>query len=143
MKIGWREWACLPVLGTPIMKLKVDTGARTSALHASQIEVFTRNNSNWVRFLYHPDSEMEAGVLCEAPIKDQRQVTNSGGSSELRYVIETDVIIGRKQWPIEITLTCRKNMKYNMILGRQGMKNMTVIPHKSYLQNKPHIGKSS
>ncbi len=136
MKIGWREWADLPDLGIHLIKIKTDTGARTSALHATKIETFKRKKSDWVRFCYQPQNQ-DAETWCEAAVIDQRHVTNSGGVAEYRYVIETTVVIGKRQWPIEVTLTNRNKMKYKMILGRQGMKKITVKPHKSFLQNKP------
>ncbi len=140
MKIGWREWASLPDLKIPLIKVKVDTGAKTSALHTTKTEVFTKHNKQWIRFWFNAEDETLLKVKCEAPIKDQRNVTNSAGASELRYVIETNICIGKKKWPIEVTLTNRKTMKFKMLLGRQGMKKITVKPVKSYHQNKPIIG---
>lgn len=142
MKIGWREWASLPELAIPLIKVKIDTGAKTSSLHTTQTELFTRNNKQWIRFWFNSENENSTNIKCEAPIKDQRNVTSSSGASELRYVIETKICMGKKSWPIEITLTNRKTMKFKMLLGRQGMRKMTVKPFKSYLQNKPKIGKN-
>ncbi len=142
MKIGWREWAGLPDLGINTIKLKVDTGAKTSALHARKIELFNRGRADWVRFCYQPEPH-GSKQWCEAAVIDQRHVTNSGGVSELRYVIKTSVVIGSRRWPIELTLTNRKQMKFKMILGRQGMKKITVKPHKSFLQHKPNTNKKT
>ena len=120
------------------MKAKIDTGARTSALHTFKIEPFEKDGNEWVRFWVHPnqyDSLNE--VICECPLKDQRSVTNSGGNTENRYVIETMVKISNKNWPIEITLTNRDEMKFRMLLGRQAMQKISVIPSRQYIQKRP------
>ncbi|MFK8012705.1 MAG: ATP-dependent zinc protease, partial [Marinicellaceae bacterium] len=118
MKIGWVEWLSLPELKVDLMKAKIDTGARTSALHTFKIEVFKKEGIDWVRFWVHPNQDDYLNeVICECPLKDQRSVTNSGGNTEQRYVIETPVKIADKTWPIEITLTNRDEMKFRMLLG--------------------------
>ena len=139
MMIGWREWVRLPELGLPWIKAKVDTGARTSCLHAFSVEPFEKDGESWIRFGIHPhqdDSKTE--VYCESKIIDQRFVTDSGGHQEKRFVISTPIKMGNQQWPIEITLTNRDNMRFRMLLGRTAMqKNVSIDPDASFLLGKP------
>lgn len=142
--VGWREWLSLPDLGIDAIKAKVDTGARTSALHAFFVEPFNRNNEQWVRFSIHPEqNNNERVIACESPVLDQRMVTDSGGHSESRYVIETLVCLGQKSWKAEMTLTDRDSMKFRMLLGRTALSNeFYVDPAASYVQGKnPNTGK--
>lgn len=137
--VGWREWVKLPELKLPWIKAKIDTGARTSCLHAFSLETFNNNNEQWVRFGIHPhqhDSDTE--VYCEAKIIDQRMVSDSGGHKEQRFVIATTLALANQQWPIEITLTNRDNMKFRMLLGRTAMEGrIAVNPEASFLLGKP------
>jgi len=137
--VGWREWVLLPDLGLPWIKAKVDTGAKTSCLHASYVTTFTLNDELWVRFGMHPNQdETETIVHCEAKVTDERTVTDSGGHSEMRYVITTEFNLGNIKADIELTLTNRDNMRYRMLLGRRAMvKKMIVDPDKSYLVGTP------
>jgi ribosomal protein S6--L-glutamate ligase len=135
--LGWEEWAAFPGLGLPAIKAKVDTGARTSALHAVSVEPFGPEKRLQVRFVMHPiPDQPEVEVICAAPVVDRREVTSSNGETELRWVIETPVRIGEREWPIEVTLTNRESMNYRMLLGRTAIQpDMVVQPTVSCAQN--------
>jgi hypothetical protein len=137
--IGWREWAALPELGVRAIKVKVDTGARSSALHAFDVERFRRRGRDWVRFAIHPMQRRERPVVrAEAPLADERRVRNPGGARELRPVIVTDVSIGALRWPIELTLTSRDEMGFRMLLGRAAVRRRFLVhPDRSYLIGMP------
>ncbi|SFI77717.1 30S ribosomal protein S6--L-glutamate ligase [Celeribacter neptunius] len=136
--LGWEEWAALPALGLPALKIKVDTGAKTSALHAFDIEPFGKADTPKVRFNIHPvPGREDITISCSADVVDRREVTSSNGETELRYVIATEITIGDRSWPIEITLTNRTNMAYRMLLGRQAIgDDMIVQPSESFCQPK-------
>lgn len=133
--LGWKEWVALPDIGVARIKAKIDTGARTSALHAFAIRDYEENGDNFVEFKLHPrqrDSEKE--ITCVAPIVDQRIVRDSGGHAETRFVIETLVKVGKTSWPIEITLTSRDDMLFRMLLGRTAMNGRAMVdPSQKYL----------
>jgi hypothetical protein len=133
--IGWREWVGLPDLGIPAIKAKIDTGARTSALHAYYVTRFERDGQPWVSFGLHPQQRDSLTCIeCEAPIKDIRHVTDSGGHTEERVVIETSLLINGLTMPIEVTLTDRENMRFRMLLGRSALKKgFWVDSSKSFL----------
>ena len=135
MTAGWREWVLLPDLGLPHIKAKIDTGARTSCLHAFSVEAFTKDGKEWVRFGIHPhQNDTETEVYCEAKVTDKRLVSDSGGHKENRYVITTELVIAEQRWPIEITLTNRDTMLFRMLLGRTALKNKIIVnPGKSFL----------
>lgn len=128
LHFGWEEWIGLPELGLPALKAKIDTGARTSALHAHDIEVFGPAAKPKVRFNVYPVAgQTQVQVTCSAPIKDRREVTSSNGESELRYVIETTLSVAGQSWPIEVTLTDRSGMTSRMLLGRQALQDHISI----------------
>ncbi len=134
LTLGWREWVALPELGMPAIKAKVDTGARTSALHARSIQTYRSSGVLRVRFELHPLRGVEA-LLCEctAEVIDRRKVTDSGGHAEMRYFISSEVEISGVRWPIEISLTRRSNLRFRMLLGRRALaKRCVVDPARSY-----------
>ncbi len=134
--LGWREWVSLPDLGIPGVKAKIDTGARTSALHAFRIELFSRDGSEHIRFWLHPlRKKQEVELVCEAPVSQKRIVKDSGGHTEERYVIETVVCVGEHKWNIELTLTSREDMMFRMLLGRSAISkgNLIIDPTASYV----------
>lgn len=133
--IGSEEWCGLSNLNIPAIKARVDSGARTSALHAINIAPFTKNGNAWVRFEVHPlQHNGKTTVFCEAPITDKRRVKSSSGASETRYVIKSSLSIGDYSGEIEVTLTNRDSMGYRMLLGRQAMTGkMLVDPAASFL----------
>src|SRR5262245_56052393 len=135
LRVGWREWVRLTDLGVAAIKAKIDTGARTSALHAFAIEPFRKQGSLWVRFEVHPIQRSSAfKIKCEARAVDERAVRNSGGQVERRYIIETILMLGEKVWPIELALTNRDEMGVRMLLGRTALDGRALIdPGRSYL----------
>lgn len=132
--VGWREWVSLPQLGIPAIKAKIDTGARTSALHAFALEPFLEDGIAKIRFGIHPlQKRNNLELYCVADILEQRIVSDSGGHREQRYVIRTPVVINSITWDIEMTLTNRDTMRFRMLLGRTAMqKRIVVDPSVSY-----------
>lgn len=139
--IGWREWVSLPDLGIHKIKAKIDTGARTSALHAFSLKPFVENNINKIRFDIHPLQHNTAEVVtCIAIVVDKRLVTDSGGHEEERFVIETPVTIAGQTWSIEITLTERENMLFRMLLGRSALRKRYMInPARSFVSTRTKL----
>ena len=136
--IGWREWLCLPMLGIDRIKAKVDTGARTSALHAMNIAPFEQAGSLWVAFEVAPHSSGSRDrtkIQCRAPVRDHRTVKSSSGHAQQRFVISTPVLVGGRQFDIEITLTNRAEMGFEMLFGRTSLRagRFLVHPTRSFL----------
>lgn len=136
--IGWREWVSLPELGINKIKAKVDTGARTSALHAFSLKPFKEGNQDRITFDIHPvQNDVSQIITCVADIIDKRWVSDSGGHKEERYVICTPLLLGTESWPIEITLTERDTMLFRMLLGRSAIRRKyTVDPARSFTKTK-------
>ena len=137
--IGWEEWCALPELGLPCIKAKVDTGAKTSALHAYDIKAFKKDGVSWVRFKVHPLQRNQKNVVeCVSPLKDLRTVISSNGEKEKRYVIETKMIINDTKLVTELTLTSRHKMAFRMLLGREALRRARFIvdPAKSHITGK-------
>lgn len=137
--IGWREWIHLPDLGIEAIKAKVDTGARSSSLHAYDIERFRRGGRRYVRFKVHPlQRDFRTTVRTEAPLVDLRKVRSSSGAVSLRPVILTTIELLDQAWEIEVTLTRRDQMGFRMLLGRQAMRGRFVVdPARSFLGGRP------
>jgi len=141
--MGWREWVQLPELGIKRVKSKVDSGERSSSLHAEQIELFETRGQMGVRFLVLPlqRSRLRA-VACHALLHDERYVKSSNGSRELRPVIRTAVSWGGQIWEIDITLTSRDLMGFRMLLGREAVRRRHLIDTgRSYLGGRPSPAK--
>lgn len=136
--LGWREYIGLPGLGIGRVKAKVDTGARTSCIHAFSVEPFEKDGESWVRFGVHPNQKDTVTELwCEAQVIDCRPVTDSGGHTETRYVIRSTLVIGEHSFDAELTLSNRDNMRFRMLLGRTAMRNRFVVDSgASYLQGR-------
>lgn len=134
--IGWQEWCALPELGIPAIKAKIDTGARTSAIHAFDIEPISKHGRKYVRFSVHPIQHNDLlAVTCEVPIVDRRRIMSSSGHKEFRYVIKTPIILGHKMWEIEVTLSNRDPLLFRMLLGREALQHGVMIePHKRLCQ---------
>ena len=139
MVVGWREWLSLPAIGIPSIKAKIDTGARTSSLHARNIEPFEGPDGHeWVKFSLRPDlRHPEVTVDSQAPAAEHRQVRSSSGHPEDRFFIVTTLAVGGVEWEIELSLTSRHQMKFRMLLGREALRGRCLVePHTSYLTGK-------
>ena len=125
---GWREWVGLKGLGVESIKAKLDTGARTSALHAFDVESYSRDGELRVRFFVHPVQKDDTlKVACDELVADIRTVSNPGGRREKRYIIRTDLSMGEEAWPIELSLTDRDEMGFRLLIGRTTMQGRLVI----------------
>lgn len=136
--IGWREWVALPELGLTRVKAKIDTGARTSALHAFHLHTLDEPCHKKQKVCFKVRSLTRQGtrrvIECVADLVDIREITDSGGHKERRYVICTPLVVGQYSWPIEITLTSRDNMRFKMLLGRTALSSRFIVdPGRSYL----------
>ena len=137
--VGWREWLALPELGIPVLRAKLDTGARSSSLHVERWELFDRGGVRWVRFELRPGSRKgKREQRLEAPVIDTRAVTDSSGNRAVRPFIRTRVRLGEATWPIEINLTNRKGMLFPMLLGRTAMAGRFMVePARSFVLPRP------
>ncbi|WP_110655647.1 ATP-dependent zinc protease family protein [Salinicola halimionae] len=134
--IGRREMVTLPDLHMTLC-CKADTGARTSALHAEQIEPYEEGGHPWVRFITRSSGQPIAHHECQLPLHDRRRVRSSNGHQEWRYVIRTRLILGELDFPIELTLTDRSDMRHPMLLGRRAMRRLLVAPGAAFLHGEP------
>ena len=138
--VGLREWVALPDLGVAGLRAKIDTGASTSNLHATDIEPFERDGENWVRFTAHLGSVVQLRHRrCEAPLVTMKTIKSSNGHAQVRYVISTTLALGDRVWRVEFTLACRKAMRYRLLLGSKALIDgqLVVNPGVKYVQDKP------
>ncbi len=135
--IGWREWVALPELGISRIKAKVDTGARTSALHAFKLQPYKEGNQDKIRFDIHPiQHNINKIITCIADITDKRWVSDSGGHREERYVITTPIVLAGQTWSVEVTLTERDSMLFRMLLGRSAIRQRFIVdPARSFIKD--------
>lgn len=137
--IGACEWICLPDLGINRLRARIDTGAKTSALHVADLETFRRRSQDWLRFRVPVGSPRPNRYIdCEAKLVNLRNVRSTSGKLEQRFCIDTRLMLGFTQWNIEMTLTCRKKMRYRMLLGRTAMSHHALVdPGSRYVQGFP------
>lgn len=136
--IGWREWAAFPELGVKRIKAKIDTGAKTSALHAFRLETFRKGGVDYAEFYLHPlQKKARPEKFCFAPIVDKRWIRSSNGSVEQRFIIRTLIRLGDREWPIDLSLTNRDSMGFRLLLGRDAFRKKFLIdPRASFLLGK-------
>ena len=139
--VGWREWVRMPSANLPWVKAKIDTGARSSAVHAFDLERFEREGEPWVRFSIHPwQATDEDAVVLERPVVDERLVRSSSGHSEERLVVELEVVLARRRLTTEVTLSRRDEMGFRMLIGRETLRHgFLVDPAESYLGPRPRL----
>lgn len=137
--VGWREWVHLPGVGVPWIKAKLDTGARSSAIHAHDLHELERDGETWVRFSVHPwQRTSEDAVVAELRVHDQRRVRSSSGHLEKRFVVLMDVEIAGSTITAEVTLSRRDEMGFRMLIGREALRRGLVVdPGRSYLGGRP------
>jgi ribosomal protein S6--L-glutamate ligase len=133
--LGSEEWCSFPELGIPTIKARVDSGAKTSALHAINISPFIKEGEHWVKFDINPiQNNVKTIIHCQAPLIDKRVVKSSSGFREQRFVIQTQLQLGESSWIIEMTLTNRDSMGFRMLLGREAMSGRALVdPERKYL----------
>jgi hypothetical protein len=136
--LGWREWLALPDLGIALIRAKVDTGARSSALHVHDQETFVRGGREFVRFVVDTGVEGAPGIAAEAPVLDRRHVTDSGGHRTERVFVRTRIAMAGQAWDAEVNLAHRTNMLFPMLLGRTALAGRFVVdPAASFLLGDP------
>ena len=140
--LGWREWVALPSLGIESIKAKVDTGARTSSLHALNLRSFRDKGAPWARFDVMPLQSNESPVLaCQAPVCDHREIRKSNGNTDMRVVVAMSIEVAGNEWPLEVTLTNRRDMRFRMLLGRTALSGHALVdPRRSFMTGKPQKG---
>jgi hypothetical protein len=138
---GWREWVGLPGIGVPWVKAKLDTGARTSAIHAFDLEELEKDGERWVRYSVHPWQRSDAGAVeAEHRVLDVRTVRSSSGSVDERYVVMMDISLVGRTITAEVTLSRRDEMGFRMLVGRQALRQGFVVdPGRSYLGGRPPL----
>lgn len=136
---GWREWVSLPGLGVPWVKAKLDTGARSSAIHAFDLEAFERDGEDWVRYSIHPwQRTAEEAVECESRVIAQRSIRSSSGHSDVRHVVSLDISLAGRVVTSEVTLSRRDEMGFRMLIGREALRQgFLVDPGRSYIGGRP------
>ncbi len=141
-EIGWREYVGLPDLGAPKFRAKIDTGARTSALHATNKRPFRTASGNWIEF-HIPVPGTPRSTRCKARVVELRKIKNTSGIPEERYIIKTTLVLGGRRWPIEVSLADRENMGFELILGRTAVRRRRIVidPGRSYLAGLPASAK--
>lgn len=142
---GWREWIALPAIGIDTIKAKIDTGARSSSLHAFDIEPFERDGQAWVSFVIHPlQRDTRTTLRAEARVLEYRHVRSSSGHTTHRPVILVDIELDSRRWPIELTLASRDEMGFRMLLGREAVRGRFLVdPSRSYVVSKPRVSKAT
>ncbi|WP_211754347.1 ATP-dependent zinc protease family protein [Nocardioides gansuensis] len=138
-RAGWREWVALPGAGVPWIKAKLDTGARSSAMHAFDLEQYEVDGEAWVRFSIHPwQRSTDDAVLTELPVLDRRRVRSSSGHTVERPVVLMDIELVGRVVTAEMTLTRRDEMGFRMLIGREALRQgFLVDPARSYLGGRP------
>ncbi len=136
---GLSEWIALPELGMVGLRAKIDTGASTSSLHASEIQPFRRDGERWVRFTAHFGTLVQRRHRCEARVLSLKTIRSSNGQTQTRYVIRTSLALGDRVWPVDFTLACRKTMRFRVLLGARALIDgqLVVNPALNYVQAKP------
>jgi len=128
MIVGSEEWCAISGLSIPAIKARIDSGARTSSIHAFNIQPFKKNGEAWISFEVHPIQQNRSTIIrTEAEVYDRRVVKSSSGDAEKRYVIKTQLNLGDESWEIEVTLSNRDSMGYRMLLGREAMSNRILV----------------
>lgn len=142
--LGWREWTALPDLGVRTIKAKLDTGARSSSLHAFRMHRYTRDGQDMVRFEVHPVQKSRASIVqVEAVVIEERKIRNSGGGVEVRPVIETTLELAGMRWPLELTLSRRDEMGFRMLLGRQTLRDRVIVDPAASFRGSPAPSKKA
>ena len=145
MILGWREWVALPGCGIDAIKAKLDTGARSSAIHVRESKTFRRNGVDLVRFVADYDLKDRSHVSeVTLPVADERVVKDSGGRGELRIVVRAELRVSLRTWEIDLTLTSRADMRFRLLIGREALKPHVIVdPGRSFLAGIPASMKPS